>query len=309
MVQRDLLGSDRFEPAFVVEMADDGRAYLRFGDDVLGRRPAPGDRFRVTYRVGGGRAGNGGRDVLTELAEPVAGVTVRNPMPASGGTDPQPVEQVRQWAPQAFRVQERAVSDADYAAVAQRHPQVQRAAATRRWTGSWYTEFVTVDRRRGASVDTAFRTDLANYFDRFRMAGYDVEVDAPVFVPLDIVLTICVAPGYFRGNVKRALVDLFSARDLPDGRRGFFHPDNLTFAQPVYLSQVVAKAMSVDGVAWVDTEEGPDKPNRFQRWGRPAAGERAAGRIPMGRLEVARCDSDPDEPENGRIEFVMEGGL
>jgi len=236
-------------------------------------------------------------------------VSLRNPMPARGGTDPQPVEQVRQWAPQAFRVQERAVTDADYAAVAQRHPQVQRAAASRRWTGSWYTEFVTIDRRRGAPVDAGFRTELANFLERYRMAGYDVEVDAPVPVSLDIVLTICLGDGYFRGSVKRALVDLFSARDLPDGRRGFFHPDNLSFAQPVYLSRVVATAMSVDGVVWVDTEDAPDKQNRFQRWGRPAAGERAAGRIPIGRLEVARCDSDPNEPENGRIEFVMEGGL
>jgi hypothetical protein len=308
-VRRDLLGSDRFDPEFVVEMADDGRAFLRFGDDVLGRRPVPGDTFSVTYRVGGGRAGNVGRDVLTELVDPVGGVSIRNPMPAIGGIDPEPVEQVRQWAPQAFRVQERAVNDEDYAAIAQRHPQVQRAAATRRWTGSWYTEFVTVDRRRGALVDAGFREDLIEFLQRYRMAGYDVEVDAPVFVSLDIVLTVCVVHGHFRGTVKRALVDVFSAGDLPDGRRGFFHPDNLTFAQPVYLSQVVAMAMSVDGVAWVDTEETPDKPNRFGRWGRPAAGERAAGRIAMGRLEVPRCDSDPNEPENGRIDFVMEGGV
>ena len=60
--------------------------------------------------------------------------------------------------------------------------------------------------------------------------------------------------------------------------------------------------MAVDGVGWVDSE-GPGKPNRFQRWGRPAAGERAAGRISMERLEVARCDSDPSLPENGRIEL------
>ncbi|HEU4421772.1 MAG TPA: putative baseplate assembly protein [Pilimelia sp.] len=317
-VRRDLLGSDRFAPEFVVETEDDRRAYLRFGDDVLGRRPAPGTQFEVTYRIGAGRAGNVGRDALTRLAAPVAGISVRNPMPATGGADPEPVEQVRQWAPQAFRVQQRAVTDADYAAVTERHPQVQRAAATRRWTGSWYTEFVTVDRRSGGPVEAAFRAEIAAFLERYRMAGYDVEVDAPIFVPLDIVLTVCVAPGYFRANVKRALLDAFSARDLPDGRplaarasgvRGFFHPDNFTFAQPVYLSRVVAAAMSVDGVAWVDSEVTKDKPNRFQRWGRLPAGEREAGRIPMGRLEIARCDSDPNQPENGRIDFVMAGGL
>jgi hypothetical protein len=109
--------------------------------------------------------------------------------------------------------------------------------------------------------------------------------------------------------VKRALLDRFSARDLPGGGRGFFHPDNFTFAQPVHLSAVVAAAMAVDGVRWVETQPGPDRPNKFQRWGQPAAGEHAAGRIAMGRLEVARCDSDPNEPENGRIEFVVTGGL
>jgi hypothetical protein len=308
-VHTDLLGSDRFEPDVVVEMEDDGRAHLRFGDDVLGRRPGPGDSFNAVYRVGGGPAGNVGRDVLTRLAVAVAGLSVRNPVPAVGGADPEPVEQVRQWAPQAFRVQERAVTEDDYAAVTERHPQVQRAAATRRWTGSWYTEFVTVDRRRGAPVDAGFRSELAAFLEPFRMAGVDVEIDAPVPVSLDIVFTVCVAPGHSRAAVKRALVDRFSARDLPGGGRGFFHPDNVTFAQPVHLSALVAAAMSVDGVRWVETQEGPGKPNRFRRWGRPADGELAAGRIVMGRLEVARCDSDPNQPENGRIEFVMTGGI
>jgi hypothetical protein len=309
VVRGDLLGSDRFEPEVVVEMEDDGRAHLRFGDDVLGRRPVPGDTFSASYRVGGGSAGNVGRDVLTELADPVPGLTVRNPVPARGGVDREPVEQVRQWAPQAFRVQQRAVTDADYAEVTERLPQVQRAAATRRWTGSWYTEFVTVDPRRGAAVDAMFRSRVRAYLELYRMAGLDVEVDGPVPVSLDIVFTVCVAPGHIRGAVKRALVDRFSARDLPGGGRGFFHPDNLTFAQPVHLSALIAAAMAVDGVRWVETGGSPDGRNRFQRWGRPAAGEREAGRIAMARLEVARCDSDPDEPENGRIEFLMTGGL
>jgi hypothetical protein len=307
-VRPDLLGSDRFEPAFVVEMDDGGLARLRFGDPPS-RAPVPGATVRASYRVGGGLGGNVGADVLTDLAPPVAGLSVRNPIPARGGVDPEPVEQVRQWAPQAFRVQERAVTDGDYREVTERHPQVQRAAATRRWTGSWYTEYVTIDRLRGAAVDRPFRTEVAAYLESFRMAGVDVAVDAPIPVPLDIVLTICVEPGNLRSAVQRALTDRFSARDLPGGGRGFFHQDNFTFAQPVYLSAVVAAAMAVEGVRWVETVEGPGKPNRFRRWGRPSAGERDAGRITMQRLEVARCDSDPDQPENGRIAFAMVGGL
>jgi hypothetical protein len=300
-VRRDLLGSDRFATHVVVEMTDDGLAQLRFGDNAYGRRPAPDRRFTATYRVGGGAAGNVGRDVLTELARPLAGITVRNPMAATGGAEAERVEQVRQFAPQAFRKQERAVTDADYAALVQRDTRVQRAVATRRWTGSWYTEFVTVDRRRGAAVDPTFRAELTRYLDRFRMAGADVEVVGPVLVPLDVALAVRVAPAYGRGTIAQALIDKFSARDLPGGERGFFHPDELTFAQPVYLSRIIATAMSVTGVAWVSA-------TRFQRRDEPQAGEPPAV-LAMGRLEVASCDSDPAQPDRGLITFELTGGL
>ncbi len=41
--------------------------------------------------------------------------------------------------------------------------------------------------------------------------------------------------------------------------------------------------------------------------GRPVG--QAAGRIDIGRLEIARLENDPSAPENGRMEFIMEGGL
>jgi hypothetical protein len=141
------------------------------------------------------------------------------------------------------------------------------------------------------------------------MAGHDIEVDDPQFVALDIAMSVCAKPGYVRANVEQALLEQFSAGDLPDGRRGFFHPDSFTFGQPVYLSRIVALVMNVPGVAWVDVDDAGDKPNRFRRWGEPSRGEIAAGRIDMQRLEIARLDNDPNLPENGRIEFLMSGGL
>ena len=165
--------------------------------------------------------------------------------------------------------------------------------------------FLTIDRGRGLPVDAAFEAELRRHLERFRLAGYDLEIEGPTFVPLDIALVVCVAPGYFRGDVRAALLERFSNADLSGGAgsggRGFFHPDNFTFGQPVFLSQVVAAAMGVPGVTWVDVA-------RFQRWGQSARGEREAGRITFGRLEIARLDNDPNRGENGRIEFIMQGG-
>jgi hypothetical protein len=308
--RRDLLASDRFATDFVVEMQSGGRGSLRFGDGIYGRRSQADVRLQAVYRIGNGTAGNVGAESIAHVAGEVSGITgIRNPLPAQGGTEPEALDEVKLYAPQAFRTQERAVTEEDYATAAERHPDIQKAVATRRWTGSWHTMFVTVDRREGRPVDPDFETELRAFLERFRLAGHDLEIDGPRFVPLEIVLTVCAAPGHFRGDVKQALLEAFSNHDLPDGRRGFFHPDRFSFGQPVYLSQVITAVMRVPGVEWVDADDSDGKPNRFRRWGQPAHDEIAEGMIEMNRLEIARLDNDPSLPENGRIDFLMEGGL
>lgn len=329
--QLDLLHSDRFAPEFVVEMDENRLAHIRFGEGVYGKIPSPGDQFTAGYRIGNGKSGNVGSDSIAHLVTNMPGIVdVRNPLPAVGGENPESTAQVKLYAPQAFRTQERAVTEADYAEVTIRHPQVQKAVATRRWTGSWHTMFVTVDRKGGLSVTPDFAAEIRAFLERYRMAGLDLEIESPIYVPLDIAMTVCVAPGYFKSAVRKALTETFSSYDLPDGRRGFFHPDNFTFAQPVYLSQIISAAMKVPGVHWVDlgmtisdfrfpNSNGNQQStidnrqssfnNRFQRLGQISHNEQEIGEISMGRLEIARLDNDPNEPENGKIEFFMEGGL
>jgi len=300
----DLISSDRFAPRFVVEMEEDGRARLRFGNDIQGRRPREGSDLTAIYRIGSGPAGNVGPGTLTKVVmenpDPDVGPAT-NLLPATGGTPPEPIEQVRLYAPQAFRRQERAVTEEDYARAAEAHPGVQRAAATRRWTGSWDTIFLAVDRQGGAPIDADFRVEMERHMDRFRLAGYDVEIDAPRLVPLDLALEVCVAPGYVRADVEQALLELFSSRDLGGGRRGLFHPDELTFGQPVRLAPLIAAAMQVSGVRRV-------VPLVFQRFAGGDQGELAAGQIVIERLEIAQLENDPSRPEAGRVTFTMEGG-
>jgi Baseplate J-like protein len=305
--RRDLLASGKFDEAFVAEVEEDGRARLRFGDDESGKAPAGKTSFTATYRVGNGTAGNVGPEALCHMAvSPADGIEgiekVRNPLPATGGVERESLEQARQYAPQAFRRQQRAVTEADYAGVAERHPEVQRAAATFRWTGSWYTVFSTVDRVGGRKVDADFETRLRRaHLERYRMAGYDLEVDGPRFVPLDLTLQICVKPDYFRSQVKAALLERFSNRVLADGRRGFFHPDEWTFGQPVHLSRIYAAASEVEGIDSV-------KVVVFKRLGRLQQQEIEDGVLALDRLEIAVLDNDPNFQENGRLELSLGGG-
>ena len=84
----------------------------------------PSSRGSAHVRVGGGPEGNVGPDVLTRLLATPAGPPPgggrggQEPAAAIGGAEPEPLEAVQQLAPHAFRTQLRAVTPADYAAVA-----------------------------------------------------------------------------------------------------------------------------------------------------------------------------------------------
>ena len=300
--QRDLLNSAPDATEFVAEVEDDGTARLRFGDGSHGKRPASGVNVSASYRVGNGIAGNVGADAITHIvSDERAIVTVTNPIAARGGVEAESVEEVRQRAPYAYRRQERAVTERDYAVVAEREPGVQRAAATFRWTGSWHTAFVTVDREAGPTVDDTFEQQLRDKLERYRIVGYDLEVDSPQFVPLEIEMHVCVKPDHFRSDVKAGLLEVFTAGRLSDGRRGAFHPDNFTFGQTVYLSPLYALAQRVDGVASVHI-------TTFQRLGKADGKPLQDGRLTLGRLEIARLDGDPNFPERGVFRLDLGGG-
>ncbi len=308
----DLLGSGPEKREFVVEKENDGSAYVRFGDDQCGSRPASGAQLTARYRVGIGLRGNVGAGAICGIAGADPALVsdslnpviehVTNSMPAGGGTEPESLEQVRQNAPAAFRTQQRAVTLDDYAAMARRcDPELQSAAAVSRWTGSWHTVFLTVDRLAGKVPDAAYQEALKIGLEEYRMAGQDLEICAPWPVPLELEMMVCVKPDYCRNEVRTALLERFSNRVLADGSKGVFHPDNFTLGQTVYLSPFYEAAQNIAGVASVDI-------SCFQRQDHPSDQPRQDGKLDLDRLEVARLDNDPNYPERGRFVLTLQGG-
>ncbi|MEU9167435.1 putative baseplate assembly protein [Streptomyces sp. NPDC048420] len=298
----DLLGSDAFARDFVVEVESDGTAVCRFGTEGHGMRPHAGTVFDLIWRQGNGRAGNIGGDTLAHIVTALPGITgATNPLPGHGGTDADNLARIRQDAPAAFLVPERAVTAEDYARMAARHPEVQRAVAVARYTGSWYTVFLAVDRSGGRPVDARFAAGLREFLEKYRMAGDDLRIDGPYFAALDVVLRVCVGPDYHRSDVAAALLERLGPGRLADGRRAFFHPDNLTFGAPVVLSALLAAAHEVAGVVFVE-------PVTFRRRATARRATVPVAELPMGHLEIARLDNDPDFPDRGTLTLELEGG-
>jgi predicted phage baseplate assembly protein len=297
--QLDLLNNEGSDTVFVAEVEADGTAFLRFGDNRHGMRPSSGTAFTAHYRAGNGVAGNVGREAISHiLSNESAITTVRNPLPAKGGIEPEGLEDVRQRAPSAFRTQERAVTERDYAEVTQRHSGVQRAAATFRWTGSWHTVFLTIDRLAGRLVDDPFERDVRAFVERFRMAGYDLEVDGPRFVSLELEMDVCVKPDYFRSEVRNALLQVFSNRVLPMGAWAF---STLTTSASARRYQV--RSSQPRRLSPVDSST-----SVFQRLDIDDSEPLVDGKLPLNRLEIARLDNDPNFPEHGVFRLNMVGG-
>jgi hypothetical protein len=298
----DLLTSGESDPVFVVEVEADGVATLRFGDNVNGRNPETGTQFTASYRVGNGTAGNVGAESLKYLAANDARIqSCRNPIAASGGIDPETNDQIRRRAPQAFLTQERAVTMADYAAMTELNPQVERAAASLRWTGSWYTVFDAVEPYGGGQLTPSFKKTLKRGLERYRLAGQDLELDSPQYVSLEIALTVCVDPDYFSSDVEQALLQVLSSRILPNGQKGLFYPDNFTFGQTVYLSPLYAAARAIAGVTAISA-------TTFQPQGVATNQYLHAGEIKLAPLQIARLDNDRNFPDHGQLTLLMEGG-
>jgi hypothetical protein len=100
---------------FSVGTRPDDTPYVSFGDGIFGRKLQPGEVISITYRTGGGSAGNIAKQSLTTLVSSLPAVTaVTNNSEFSGGADQQSIDQLRELIPASLRTLERAVSEQDY---------------------------------------------------------------------------------------------------------------------------------------------------------------------------------------------------
>lgn len=297
----DLLESGPEDANFVVEIESNGVARLRFGDNTNGRFPDSGTVFTASYRIGNGTAGNVGAESLTYFAGDPRIQACTNPLPAAGGVDPETCDQICRRAPQAFMTQERAVSMADYESVTESSPQVKQAVAELRWTGSWYTVFIAAEPENAGNLTPALQKALTRLVNRYRLAGQDVQLESPQYVPLEIKLTVCVDPDYFQADVKQALLAVLGSQLQANGQPGYFNPDSFSFGETVYLSPIYAAARQVAGVTSVTASV-------FQPQGVATKSYLKRGEIPLGALQIAQMDNDPSYPNHGQLTLVMQGG-
>jgi hypothetical protein len=326
--QRTLLDARGFEDAFtlddgtwrriigfqrigeVIEHVDyaSGLGFtIRFGDGEFGRTPPNKTVFRVRYRTGPGTKANLPADTVVNLRNPqdetqadLASVldAVTNPLPITGGVDPETPETIKQLAPEAFRaITFRAVRPEDYAEIAERLPWVQRAGARFRWTGSWLSAFVTADPLGTFELSPEHRTELENLMNCVRQAGREVFVRNPRFVNIDLEIKICVEPFAYPGQVKARVLEALVGRKGVRPTKEFFDPDNFTFGTPLRRAALEAAIQDVAGVRGVEQMY-------IRARGVAELREFVELTFNVGHDQVIRLQNDPRFPERGSLRIV-----
>ena len=308
---------------FVVETDEHRRSIIRFGNGRNGRELPDEAVVTCTYQVGLPLDGNVGADkvinfdsttVATDPPAPAINLLrCWNPFDAANGIDREPVAEIIRRVPEAYRYRQlRAVTLADYVARAEKIDGVSRAAARYAWTGSWRTVRVTIDPVGTNELSYQLRKTVSDYLNAVRLIGEDLEIRPPVFVPLEIKVVLCAAPDVWAEDLQFLLEQEFSAGWTPDGRKGFFHPDEWTFGQPLYASQIIGRAIRVKGVEHAVGQKvatnGTEKTISVSIKRRNTPGVAVDSLTQLNYNEIIQVMNDPDHLEQGTITFDVKGG-
>lgn len=106
-----MAGTITFAPA--VQLADKN-GNLPELPNALAEAPVAGREIRLWYCRGGGREGNVAANTLTTMKDPLPGITVTNPEPATGGRDAETLENALMRGPHELHSLRRAVTARDF---------------------------------------------------------------------------------------------------------------------------------------------------------------------------------------------------
>lgn len=224
---------------FVTREDNSGNTHVMFGDGINGARlPTGVNNVVATYRVGAGAA-RPPAGKLTVIAKPYPGLrAVLNPVAVGGGSDPDPPDQIRRYAPQSVLTFGRAVSIFDYQALAAEVAGVTRAGVVWAWNDARQRALVTVYVGDDAAAAAAARTALAAAGDPNR----PVLVVQATEVAVALIFTLVVTPGMDTTIISAGV---FAA--LTDTEAGLFGSANMGINQTVFDSQIEAAVLGVQG--------------------------------------------------------------
>ncbi len=269
---------------FIIEVDENDRATVIFGDGNFGKIPPSGAFIRVSYRVGGGSFGNvaaGFIDTVLEAPDlALLGAEVNNPLRAVGGADRESIEHAVTQAPALFRTQGRAVTSEDYKTLALDFVGVGKARPEK---GDWNTVILYIAPEGGGLVNDVLKKNLIVYFDDKSPMGTDIEIHDVDYVRIYLTAKVGInsyyadSPEEVGQRVQAVVAELLAF-------------ENVDFAQTLYISKFYESIEAVEGVGYVTITE-------FRREDSVTADHLGTGEILLGVKEVPVIPNETGDEE------------
>jgi hypothetical protein len=287
----DLIGSGPADRHYVTERIGETTT-ITAGDGRTGMRPPTGHaNVEARYRLGIGAGGNLEPGQLSLLVDhPRGALEVVNPVPATGGVDPDRPDSMRERIPLTLRVLDRLVAAADYEDFARLYAGVGQARVDQDPTGVFVVTIVPA-----ADVELAADSELLRGLRRAIAERGDPSIPAEV-VPFERSLIFCAldvaiaADRYWEDvepAVRAAVLDAFGFEHRRLGAPA--DPDDVLAAAVRVRGVVAAEVVALGAVptrstvteatqALADIVYGPGGLIAGGSVGRPRVGRRAAAR-------------------------------
>ena len=298
---------------FTAIQDDDEKTIVTFGDGVFGARPSTGrDNIRARYRKGLGTSGNVEIGGIQQLIDSSPGVQkVTNPQAAFGGADRESVDKVRTNAAASLSTFGRAVSAADYAALALSYPGVAKASAA--WVNRDWTTLKALDHpyvqlvvattdQQPLTEQPTFAAKLRSFLDQRRDPNVSLRITDFIPIHMQLVASVEIDDAFPQQATIAKVQSALNPTVNPDGTIGFFAFEGLSFGESIHLSAVYAQLQSVPGVkdALITT---------FRRLDVDADPTTVRDSIFIRPTELGVILNDPSQPDKGSLTITGTGGF
>ncbi|MEQ8963179.1 MAG: putative baseplate assembly protein, partial [Coleofasciculus sp. C2-GNP5-27] len=244
-----VVGLEPTDRRFITRTDNQHKTTIIFGNGENGARlPSGMENVTATYRSGIGKPGNVKAEQISQLASKPLGVKgVINPLPATGGANPESRDRARKNVPLAVMSLDRLVSVQDYADFARTFAGIGKASATRLSDGRQQIVHLTITGAEDIPINqnSDLYRNLTRSLHQFGDPEQPIQVAVRELMLLIIVAKVRVLPDYLwesvEPKIRATLLDTFSF-------------ERRELGQDVPLSEVISTMQQVPGVAYVDLD-------------------------------------------------------
>lgn len=243
----DFLEASAGEHCYIARQNDTQQTSVTFGNGTYGARlPTGTANVKALYRYGMGSGGNVDAGQISQLVtHPLGAQGVINPLPATGGADPDTVDAARVNIPISVMALDRLVSVQDYADFSLAYAGIGKATAIRLSDGREQIVHVTIAGAEDAPIATTsdLYTNLLLSLQTYGNPYQPIQLAIGRIRLIVLAATVGLQPDYIWEdvvpNVRSAVLALFAF-------------DARSLAQTAFLSDAIRAVQGVEGVAFVN---------------------------------------------------------